>query len=88
MPGQVQKTVVCVVAPGAVGFVPCADGYAPQVIDAYLLAPDQASLIESTLVPFDYGVAGGLWTLAFTSIVALFLVTHCGGLILNLIKPR
>jgi hypothetical protein len=38
--------------------------------------------------PFDYAYASSIWSLAFTSVVGLYLVSKNVGLILALIKGR
>lgn len=35
---------------------------------------------------FDYGIAAGLWTTAFSTVVGLYILGHVIGLILNLIR--
>lgn len=40
----------------------------------------------ATPVPFDYAYAGSIWTMAFTFVVGLYMVTKKAGLVLDFIK--
>lgn len=57
-------------------------------VDAYLLDPAAQATIEGALGPFDYVYAAGLWSLAFTFVVGLFLIARSAGTILNFIRGR
>jgi hypothetical protein len=60
--------------------------YVPTSIQAYLIGSDQAASIDAAIGPFDYQYAGGLWALAFTTTVGLYLISHSIGLVLGFIR--
>lgn len=82
--GTQQTLIVC--APAPIAQAPCSAGMAPVTMKAYVLDPAQASSIEAQNEPFDYAVASQVWGMAFTFVVALYLVSKSAGVILNRIK--
>ena len=82
--GSVQTILVCV--PSAFAQPPCPAGMAVTAVQGYVIDPSQASNIEAQNEPFDYAVAAQIWGMAFTFVVALYLVTKSTGIILNRIK--
>lgn len=82
--GAVQTVLVCV--PSQFGQAPCPAGTAISAIQAYVTDPSQAQSIEAQNAPFDYSAAASLWTLGFTFVVGLFLVSKSAGTILNMIR--
>ena len=84
--GTVQTILVC--APSWTTQAPCPSGQAVAVVQAYVVDPSQAATFEAATAPFDYTYAAGLWSLAFTMVVGLFLVSRSAGTILNFIRGR
>lgn len=82
--GSVQTIVVC--APSAFAQAPCPAGMAVTTMQGYIIDPSQASNIEAQNAPFDYAAAAGIWSLGFTFVVGLYLVSKSAGIILNRIK--
>ena len=66
------------------GFCPSGQYY--QLGPAYVLYPSAKNQIDQMLSPFDYALAAQFWGVAFTSVLALHLTSHCIGLVLNLLK--
>jgi hypothetical protein len=90
--GSVQAIVVCVPANGANGVQQSVcpkvgtQFYQPTTVQAYLLDPAQQTNIEAAVGPFDYTYAGGLWALAFSTVVGLYFASHGIGLVLGMIR--
>ncbi len=91
--GSTQQVLVCIPVESASSaqrmFCPPDDNgqqYAPQKTQAYLMDAAQQSGIEAALGPFDYAYAGGLWALAFSTVVGLYFVSHSIGLVLGFIR--
>jgi hypothetical protein len=82
--GAVQTVVVC--ASSAFAQAPCPAGMAVTTIQGYIIDPSQASNIEAQNEPFDYATAAGIWSMGFTFVVGLYLVSKSAGIILNRIK--
>jgi hypothetical protein len=82
--GSIQTIVVCV--PSAFAQAPCPTGQAVTTIQAYVIDPAQAASVEAQNAPFDYSLAAGMWTLGFTFVVGLYLVTKSAGTILLMIR--
>lgn len=82
--GTVQTVVVC--APSSFAQAPCPTGMAVTTVQGYVIDPSQASNIEAQNAPFDYVEAAGIWSLGFTFVVGLYLVSKSAGIILNRIK--
>lgn len=57
-----------------------------QSTQAYVLDPSAQSLLEAVAKPFDYEYAGVLWSVAFTMVVGLYLVSAKVGAVLGLIR--
>lgn len=66
------------------GFCPSGQYY--QLGNAYVLHPSAKDQIDQMLAPFDYALAAQFWGVAFTSVLSLHLISHCIGLVLNLLK--
>lgn len=82
--GTEQILIVCI--PASVAQSPCPAGMALVTMKGYVLDPAYASSIEAKNEPFDYAVASQIWGMAFTFVVALYLVSKSVGVILNRIK--
>lgn len=82
--GTVQTVVVC--APSAFAQAPCPAGMAVTTVQGYVIDSSQALSIEAQNAPFDYAVAAQIWGMAFTFVVALYLVSKAAGIVLNRIK--
>ncbi|GHD66091.1 hypothetical protein GCM10007350_27790 [Jeongeupia chitinilytica] len=82
--GSVQTVLVC--APSAFAQAPCPAGQAVTVQQVYLLDPSQKAAFEAATADFDYGYAAGVWSLAFCTVVGLYLATHGIGLVLGFIR--
>jgi hypothetical protein len=77
---------VLVCAPSQATQLPCPNGMAIQAVDAYLIDPDVAASISAQNAPFDYAAASAIWGVAFTFVVALFLVSKSAGTVLQRIR--
>jgi hypothetical protein len=85
--GTIQSVLVCTPSVDNLQTqVPCPTGYSITVAQAYLLDPSQMANYETLLAPFDYSYASGVWGLAFTTVVALYVIARSAGLILEFIK--
>jgi hypothetical protein len=90
--GALQTTVICIPSANATATeqVICprqgTQYYVPSSVQAYLITEAQASLVEAAIGPFDYQYAGGLWVLAFSTVVSLYLISHSIGLVLGFIR--
>jgi hypothetical protein len=82
--GTIQTVVVC--TPSAIAQAPCPAGMAVTTIQGYIIDPAQTSNVEAQNAPFDYALAAGFWSMAFTFVVGLYLVSKSAGVILNRIK--
>jgi hypothetical protein len=82
--GTVQTLVVCV--PSQVEQAPCPSGMGLMTVQGYVIDPAQASSIDAQNEPFDYAAAAGIWAMAFTFVVGLYLVTKSAGVILERIR--
>jgi hypothetical protein len=85
IPFGTEKTLV-ICAQAQVAQSPCPAGMALMTMTGYVLDPAQAASIEAQSEPFDYAVASQIWGMAFTFVVALYLVSKSVGVILNRIK--
>lgn len=92
--GSLQRIVVCVSKEPQVGpsVPPCVDvagSYQQPVMkQAYVIEAGSQTLFESVVAPFDYTVAGTIWTMVFVFVVGLHLASSQVGLLLNLIRGR
>jgi hypothetical protein len=90
--GSLQNVLVCVPATSATqaesAICPSIGGqvFQPAQVQAYLLDPSQQGSLEAVFEPFDYGYAAGVWSLAFTTVVGLYFVSHGIGLVLGMIR--
>lgn len=88
--GSVQYVIECVPSGTGSSTTPCindgATGYMPSMVQAYVLDPSSQAALESSLGPFDYTYAAGLWTLSFSMVVGLFVISRYAGVVLNLIR--
>jgi hypothetical protein len=57
-----------------------------QCTGVLVLSPADYQAYAAQIAPFDYVAAAGLWSLAFTTVVGLYLVSHSIGLILGMIR--
>lgn len=82
--GQIQTVVIC--APASSSQAPCPTGMAVTTLQAYIIDPSQADSIEAQNAPFDYAYAAVVWTMAFTFVVGLFLLSKSAGTVLSMIR--
>jgi hypothetical protein len=82
--GTTQTILVC--ASSAFAQAPCPAGMAVTTIQAYVIDPSQAANIEAQNAPFDYAYASGVWAMAFTFVVGLYLVSKSAGTIVSAIR--
>jgi hypothetical protein len=82
--GGNQTVVIC--TPSNVTRTPCPSGSAPATVQAYLLNPSSGPSIEAQNADFDYAAAATIWSMAFTFVVGLYLVSKSAGTILSAIK--
>lgn len=57
-----------------------------QSMQAYVLESSAQPLLELVVKPFDYEYAGVLWSVAFTMVVGLYLVSAKVGAVLGLLR--
>jgi len=84
--GTIQTILVCV--PSTFAQAPCPAGQAVTAMQAYVLDASQQAHYEASVAPFDYVYAAGLWSIAFSMVVGLFLLSRSAGTILNFIRGR
>lgn len=93
--GTVQNMLVCVPlpsgeSPSTTDMHVCppvgAQAFKLQSMQAYVLEPSAHSLLEAVAKPFDYEYAGVVWSVAFTMVVGLYLVSAKVGAVLGLIR--
>jgi hypothetical protein len=82
--GSVQTLLVCV--PAEYTQAPCPTGMAVTTRIGYVIDPASASAVEAQNAEFDYGYAAAVWSMGFTFVVALYLVSRSSGIILNAIR--
>ncbi|MEM8512323.1 hypothetical protein RCH14_001639 [Massilia sp. MP_M2] len=82
--GSVQTLVVCV--PAQVEQSPCPTGMALAVAQGYIIEPALATRVDAQNQPFDYSAAAGIWSMGFTFVVGLYLVSKSAGIVLHRIK--
>lgn len=82
--GAIQTIVVCV--PSQIQQAPCPSGMGLSTAQGYVLHPDQAANFEAENAAFNYASAAGFWSMAFTFVVGLYLVTSSFGHILDRIR--
>jgi hypothetical protein len=82
--GSVQTLVVCV--PAQLEQSPCPSGMALALVQGYIIDPAQAASVDAQNESFNYSTAAGVWGMAFTFVVSLYLVSKSVGIILNRIK--
>lgn len=89
--GSVQTVVICVpISNASSGDQTCpsigSQAYGAQRVSAYLVDPSQGAAIDAALAPFDYGYASAIWTLAFSMVVGLYVVSHGIGTVLGFLR--
>lgn len=90
--GSPQTILVCVPKPTQNGqsIAPCANladvRMQPEMRQAYVIDPGQQTFMDAILDPFDYAYAGGLWTLSFSMVLGLFVVSRHAGAVLEFIR--
>lgn len=82
--GQTQTILIC--APSPVAQAPCPSGMGIIAMQAYVLDVSQGPSIEAQNAEFDYSYAAGIWTMAFTFVVALYLVSKSAGTVVAAIR--
>lgn len=82
--GSIQTILVC--APSDVTQSPCPTGQGVTSAQVYVIDPAQAASIDAQNADFDYAYAAGVWSMAFTFVVALYLVSKSAGTIINAIR--
>lgn len=90
--GSVQSIVVCQPAAGATAkdqmICPPLSGqfYVPKVTVAYVIEASQGPVLDASLAPVDYGVAGAFWAFGLTTVVSCYLLSHGVGLVLGFLR--
>lgn len=93
--GSVQNILVCTpasasdvinsidsqVCPGSSG-----QSFKLHSVQAFVIDPAAQSFFEDAARPFNYEYAGAVWSLAFTMVIALYLVSAKVGAILGLLR--
>lgn len=77
---------VLVCAPAASTVSPCPSGYAPAVVDAYLVPAANAELYEAAFQPFDPSAASPFWAVAFVLPLALYFGTRIYAYFISVIR--
>lgn len=60
--------------------------YVPTKVQAYLLDPSQQNNFDAAFGPFNYAYASGIWSLAFSTVVGLYFVSHGIGQVLGVVR--
>lgn len=90
--GTLQSVLVCVAATTATATQQAVcppEGtqlYVPSRVQAYLLDPTQQSSVDAAFGEFDYAYATGIWSLAFSTVVGLYFISHGIGLVLGMVR--
>lgn len=92
--GSVQNVLVCVPTSGDLASaldqqvcpVSGSQYFHVQSQQAYVIDPASAGYLDSLAVPFDYTAAAGFFSLAFTMVVGVWMVSSSAGAILALIR--
>lgn len=82
--GVVHTLVVCVSS--QVEQAPCPAGMGLATAQGYIINPAQAANIDAQNDPFDYASASGIWAMAFTFVVGLYLLSKSAGVVLDRIR--
>jgi len=84
------KSSLSVAVGGTTQYVVCQlpDGRNGLVVSrpAYVLSPESEAVLDAVAAPFDYGLAAGIWSLAFTFVVGLYLVAKSVGMIVSTVR--
>ncbi|MDQ1921569.1 hypothetical protein [Massilia pseudoviolaceinigra] len=73
-----SNQIVCTLPDGNNGFL--------VARPSYVLSPESEAFLDAVAAPFDYGLAAGLWSLAFTFVVGLYLVAKSVGMIVSMVR--
>lgn len=84
--GSPQLVIVCAPSADGASQSPCPAGQAISVVSGYLLDPSAQTAYEASFASFDYTVAASIWSLAFTFVVGLYLVSKSVGTVLATIR--
>lgn len=89
--GSVQYIIRCdVVNTSGRSTAPCVSvgstGYAPNMVQAYVIDPAAASFIDALAAPYDYAGGAALFTFGFSMVVGLWFVSRNIGLILDAVR--
>lgn len=57
-----------------------------QCTGVIVLSPSDYQSYAAQTAPFDYAAASGLWSLAFCTVVGLYVVSHSVGSVLGFIR--
>lgn len=82
--GTLQSIVVCV--PGSPSKAPCASGFLPVEMSAYVIDPASASYLDALTTPFDYALGGAFWAFGFAGVMILYFSAHVIGLVLKSVR--
>lgn len=82
--GTLENVIVC--RPSATPAAPCAAGEAPATVQAYVLDPAGASLLEAASQPYDTATGLAFWSGSFVFIVGLYVGTRVIGQIVNMVR--
>lgn len=81
LPGEVASSADSQVCPPS-----SSQAFKLQSMQAYVVKPSGQSLFEAAVRPFDYEYAGALWSMAFTMVIGLYLVSAKVGAVLGLLR--
>lgn len=83
--GAAQTVIVCLNGSSGIQGA-CPSGQIQSVIQAYLIAPSEATRFELGSEPFDAVQAGAFFGFAFTSTIFLWLFSLGLGYVLKMVK--
>ena len=90
--GAVNKVLVCVPVQtgGAQSVAPCLDAngqhYQPGMLDAYLIDPASAPVLDNAMQPYDSAQGLQFFSFAFGTVLTFWLIAHGIGQLLHLIR--
>lgn len=85
--GQVQTIITCSSEQdGTLSQGACPAGQYAKPIQAYVISADSGTFFDGLNKDFDYTQASGFFTLAFGTVVSLYLVSKMAGQILHAIR--
>lgn len=76
----------CAVADPRTGAITLTATPVTKCTGVVLLSRGDYQTQQALSAPFDYSAAASIWSLAFGSVLALYLVSHTAGVLLQLIR--